>query len=94
MRGNLKVGRTVKVRDGKGVRGTVPQSIRLDAEDGVRLMFRPDAVYKNATVRVLCGEREIAKRRQMIFTPGEMAVIDLKKEIVKGLDADLTVEVG
>ncbi|MBQ9324528.1 MAG: FAD-dependent oxidoreductase [Clostridia bacterium] len=94
VRGNLKVGRTVKVRDGKGVRGTVPQSIRLDAEDGVRLMFRPDAVYKNATVRVLCGEREIAKRRQMIFTPGEMAVIDLKKEIVKGLDADLTVEVG
>ena len=94
VRGNLKSGKTVRVQDGKGVRGTVPQTLRTGTGENVRLMFRPDAVYKNAAVRVLCGDREVAKRKQMIFTPGEMAVVDLKADVVAGLDQDITVEVG
>ena len=86
-------GASVRVLDGKGVRGVVPQRIRLQGENSVdvQLMFRPDAVYKNATVVAECGGQVLAKKRAMIFTPGEMAVLPLKAEALKGVAGDITV---
>ena len=83
----------MRVLDGKGVRGVVPQRIRLQGENSVdvQLMFRPDAVYKNATVVAECGGQVLAKKRAMIFTPGEMAVLPLKAEALKGVAGDITV---
>ncbi|MBQ9307724.1 MAG: FAD-dependent oxidoreductase [Clostridia bacterium] len=82
---------TIRVLDGEGVRGTVPQKIRRGSTDEVRLMFRPAGVYKNASVVVTCGGKEIARKRAMIFTPGEMAVIPLPGNKVAALDGDITV---
>jgi len=42
---------------------------------------------------VKCGEKEIARKKAMIFTPGEMAVVKLKPEIVAGLDETVTVSI-
>ena len=86
-------GASVRVLDGKGVRGVVPQRIRLQGDNSVdvQLMFRPDAVYKNATVVAECGGQVLAKKRAMIFTPGEMAVLPLKAEALKGVAGDITV---
>ncbi len=81
----------IHVRDGEGVRGTVPQMIRKGTGDEVRLMFRPSGVFKNASVVVRCGSEEIARKRAMIFTPGEMAVIPLPGRKVQELDGDITV---
>ncbi len=92
-RGGLTPGVTVQVLDGDGVRGTVPQFIRKGASDSVDLMFRPSGVFRNATCVVTCGEREIARKKAMIFTPGEMAVVKLKPEVVAGLDAAVTVKI-
>ena len=86
-------GASVRVLDGKGVRGVVPQRIRLQGDNSVdvQLMFRPDAVYKNAAVVAECGGQVLAKKRAMIFTPGEMAVLPLKAEALKGVAGDITV---
>ncbi len=93
VKGELAKAETIAVRDGSGVRGTVPQFIRKGVEDSVDLMFRPSGVFRNATCVVKCGEKEIARKKAMIFTPGEMAVVKLKPEIVAGLDETVTVSI-
>ena len=93
VRGELAKAETIKVVDGDGVRGTVPQFIRKGVNEGVDLMFRPSGVFRNATCVVKCGEREIARKKAMIFTPGEMAVVKLKPEIVASLNETVTVSI-
>ena len=93
MRGELAKAETIAVKDGDGVRGTVPQFIRKGVNEGVDLMFRPSGVFRNATCVVRSGEKEIARKKAMIFTPGEMAVVKLKPEIVAGLDETVTVSI-
>ena len=73
------------VQDGPGVRGTVPQKISASPCDDVPLMFRPSDVFRNACAVVECGGTEVLRRKAMIFTPGEMAVLTLKKEIFSTL---------
>ncbi len=83
-----------QVKDGDGVRGVVPQRVHLsgEASQSVDLMFRPSGVFKNATVVVRSGDKEIARKKSPIFTPGEMVVVTLKPEVVAVLDgSDITV---
>lgn len=79
-----------RVLDGDGVRGVVPQRIHLsgDKAEAVDLMFRPSGVFKGATVVVRSGDKEIARKKAPIFTPGEMAVVTLKKDVVAALNGD------
>ena len=93
VKGELEKAEMIAVKDGNGVRGTVPQFIRKGVKKDVDLMFRPSGVFRNATCIVKCGEREIARKKALIFTPGEMAVVKLKPEIVEGLDDTVTVTI-
>lgn len=91
-------GKRIAVKDGNGVRGVVPQQLRLHegtAEcEAVQLMFRPAGVVENATIRVLDGEMEVLKVKKRILTPGEMADVWLKSEVLRSLSgADLTVTI-
>ena len=94
--GKKRVGTYVSVKDGDGVRGVVPQKLLIpdgDAEN-VQIMFRPSGVYENAYIRVTDGEKELIKQKKRILTPGEMAELILKPEVVKGLSgADVTVSI-
>ena len=92
-RGQLAEGETLRVMDGDGVRGTVPQRIRRGAGQAVDLMFRPSGVFRKASCVVECNGREIARKNAPIFTPGEMAVVTLKPETVAALDGDVTVRI-
>ncbi|MBQ6175244.1 MAG: FAD-dependent oxidoreductase [Clostridia bacterium] len=89
LRGEKAEGLTVAVLDGDGVRGVVPQ--RLHPDGDVTLMFRPAGVVRNAAVTVKSGGRELARKRQMIFTPGEMVALTVKKEQLAGVTDDITV---
>ena len=98
-RGQAADAPTVRVLDGEGVRGVVPQRIRLtgSAAQDVNLMFRPSGVFRSAVCVVRSGDREIARKKAPIFTPGEMAVVTLKKDVVAALGADdvtVTIERG
>ena len=96
VQGKKRVGTYVSVKDGDGVRGVVPQKLLIpdgDAEN-VQIMFRPSGVYENAYIRVMDGEKELIKQKKRILTPGEMAELILKPEVVKGLSgADVTVSI-
>jgi len=91
-KGTLRKERTAAVADGDGVRGAVPQRIRLpeagETPAAVQVMFRPACVYENATVRVLDGDREIYKVKKRILAPGEMADITLKPELIQALSGE------
>ena len=96
VQGKKRVGTYVSVKDGDGVRGVVPQKLLIpDGEvESVQIMFRPAGVYENAYIRVTDGDRELIKQKKRILTPGEMAELILKPEVVKGLSgADVTVSI-
>lgn len=96
VQGKKRIGKYVSVKDGDGVRGVVPQKLLIpDGEvESVQIMFRPAGVYENAYIRVTDGEKELIKQKKRILTPGEMAELILKPEVVKGLSgADVTVSI-
>ena len=82
------------VCDGPGVRGTVPQRISAAPQEDVQLMFRPSDVFRNAAAVVECGDQEILRKRAMIYTPGEMAVLTINKDLFGTLtDQTITVRI-
>lgn len=94
VRGVRAEGSFLTVQDGPGVRGAVPQKIRLRAEEPVTLMFRPSGVFRNASAVVKYGEKELFRRKAMIFTPGEMVSYVLKPELFNGLEDSGTLTVS
>ncbi|MEG0047749.1 MAG: FAD-dependent oxidoreductase, partial [Clostridia bacterium] len=90
VQGKKREGKQVNLLDGNGVRGVVPQRLLVPNGEAqpVQVMFRPAAVYENATVRVLDGEREVLKQKKRILTPGEMAELTLGPEQVKALSGE------
>jgi len=93
VRSEKKPGLMLKVEDGAGVRGVVPQLIRLAPQEPVTLMFRPSGVFRNASAVISCGDKELMRLKAMIFTPGEMAAYSLKPELFAGLDGSLPLTV-
>jgi len=88
VRNETRRGSVIAVRDGEGVRGTVPQQIRSDTDQPVDLMFRPSAVFRNSSVVVESGAQELIRKKAMIFTPGEMALVTLRPEMLKNIGSD------
>lgn len=84
--GKADESRFVQVLDGEGVRGVVPQYIHKDCTRPVDLMFRPAAVYRNSSVVVESGGKELLRKKAMIFTPGEMALVTLDPEKIRDLE--------
>ena len=72
----------LEVQDGFGVRGVVPQKISSHPLGNVDLMFRPSSVFRSAAAVVECGGREIFRKKAPIYTPGEMAVLTIRKEVL------------
>ena len=88
VRDETRDGSLIAVKDGDGVRGTVPQLIRADTDQPVDLMFRPSAVFRNSSVVVESGGQELIRKKAMIFTPGEMALVTLQPDMLKNVGAD------
>ena len=89
-----QAGEMIPILDGEGVRGTVPQRIHSKPTGPIELMFRPAAVYRNAAAVVSCGDRELFRRKAMIFTPGEMAAYTLKPELFSNLPEGAAITVS
>ena len=77
------------VKDGPGVRGTVPQKISSCPQEDVPLMFRPTDVFRNACAVAECGGKELIRKKAMIYTPGEMASLTLKKDLFGSLSGSV-----
>lgn len=87
----------VQVLDGHGVRGVVPQRLNVQAleEKSVRFMFRPDRVYRGATVEIRQGDKVVVSKKHMILTPGEMVVAELSQKHLENLatNENITVQI-
>ena len=85
------------VKEGAGVRGAVPQRVDIpkgEIKDPVKLMFRPDKVYKNQFLTLRAGSRVLSSRRVVILTPGEMAETTLTPAMLEALrKEELTLEI-
>lgn len=72
---------SVQVKNGRGVRGLVPQVLRQGfCQDELTLSFRPDAIYRKAQIVVSFAGKQLLKQRKQIMTPGEMAAIVIRPE--------------
>lgn len=71
---------SIRVADGAGVRGVVPQSVCMGrVADDVTLMFRLTSVFRDASVVVHIDGDEVVRRKHRILTPGEMVSLTLTK---------------
>lgn len=77
----------INILDGEGVRGAVPQLIRKKASDNIDIMFRPSAVYRNASAVAESEGKVICRKKASIYTPGEMAVLTLKGQDLSNISA-------
>ena len=75
----------IRVEDGFGVRGTVPQRLSLAAlQEPVKLNFRPAGVFKNVRLVVEADGVPVQQSKRRILTPGEMASVTLKPQELAG----------
>ncbi len=82
-KGERRTGREIPVKDGKGVRGVVPQKLLLSEDcTGVDLMFRPDQVYRDHYLTVYADGKPLSSLKKMILTPGEMVVQPLNEKML------------
>ena len=97
VQGKEHTGRLIAVKDGAGVRGAVPQQIRLEkgAEHApIDIMFRPDRVYQNQYIVVKADGKAVFAQKKMICTPGEMADITLNAKQLAACEDAQTLEVS
>lgn len=86
----------IALEDGNGVRGAVPQHININSSENeeIQIMFRVSKVFKNVRISVKNGDTEIYSMKKRIMTPGEMADIRLKSDIVSSLkDESLRIDI-
>ena len=82
-KGERRTGREIPVKDGKGVRGVVPQKLLLSDDcTGVDLMFRPDQVYRDHYLTVYADGKVLSSVKKMILTPGEMVVQAMNEKML------------
>ncbi|MDR2647010.1 MAG: FAD-dependent oxidoreductase [Oscillospiraceae bacterium] len=95
VQGKRATGGEVTTQGINGVRYVVPQRVGRAQSEAVKLYFRVGQVYKNACVRVRCGDTILAQKKRPRLAPGEMEDFLIKPDQLASLphDAVLTVEV-
>ncbi len=84
----------IKTKGINGVRYIVPQKVNIKNDGDVKLYFRVGQVYKNAKIVVKYNGEEIISKKRPRLAPGEMENVILKNEMLKGFEADGTVEIS
>lgn len=85
IKGLLKEGKMITVKAGNGIRYVVPQIVNYEnIDDKVKFHMRPTGVYKNGYVKVKLGDKEILSKKMQRLTPGEMVLIEIKKDKIIG----------
>lgn len=79
-------GRAIRVLDGPGVRGAVPQRIMMPPHsdpEPLDIMFRPTQVFSGCWLTVKADDQVLLSQRKMILTPGEMTVTRLTADMLR-----------
>ncbi len=84
-------GEKIDVQKGKGLLYVLPQKLNVTDGEKVKLFFRVNGVYKNPTVKVWAGDKEIYSKKKSVVAPGEMETVLLKPELFQNLKENITV---
>ena len=88
-------GPVIKIRNGNGVRYTVPSFVRVnELSDDLVIRFRSGNVYKDSYIKVLFDGETNSSRRKPIITPGEMEQVILKKEDLEESPSEILIEIA
>lgn len=85
----------LRVEAKNGVRYTVPVTIRPGKmADKAPLRFRVDNVYRDKCITVTVGNKQVARLRRRILTPGEMETVPMRSEWLQNAAPGDTVTVA
>ena len=88
-------GPVIKVKNGAGVRYTVPSTVRTSELDGdLVIRFRSGGVYRDSYIDVLFDGVNKMHRRKPIITPGEMEQVILKKEDLEAAPSEILISIA
>ena len=89
--GKRSQGKTIEVKTGYGVRYTVPCRINVEnAGELTHIRFRVSGVYKNVSIVIKSGDKELLRKKSMILVPSEMVDLLLKKSKLKESGEEMT----
>jgi len=88
-------GPVIQVKNGAGVRYTVPSTVRTSELDGdLVIRFRSGGVYRDSYIDVLFDGGTKMHRRKPIITPGEMEQVILKKEDLEAAPSEILISIA
>ena len=88
-------GPVIQVKNGAGVRYTVPSTVRTSELDGdLVIRFRSGGVYRDSYIDVLFDGVNKMHRRKPIITPGEMEQVILKKEDLEAAPSEILISIA
>ena len=71
----------VYIKAGDGISYTLPQYINPDTmQDEAIIRFRVNNIYQKRVLKLLVDGKEVVKKRKLVYAPGEMENMILKKE--------------
>lgn len=85
-KGKSKNAKYISTKADKGVRYIVPQNIKSNTDQDVKLYFRVTDVFKGAKIVVTCGDKVLYSKKKPKLCPGEMENVLIKAEEIHGLD--------
>ena len=92
--GKASEGPVILVKNGAGVRYTVPSSVRTSELEGdLIIRFRSGGVYRDSYIDVLFDGVSKIHRRKPIITPGEMEQVILKNEDLEQAPSEILIRI-
>ena len=92
--GKASEGPVILLKNGTGVRYTVPSTVRLSELEGdLVVRFRSGGVYRDSYIDVLFDGVSKIHRRKPIITPGEMEQVILKKEDLDPAPSEILIRI-
>ena len=76
---------------GDGIRYTVPNTFHKEGNSDIHIKFRVTGVYKNKSIVVKSGEKELLRRKAMVLIPSEMQDVLLKENVLRMAEEDVTI---
>ncbi len=81
----------IDIENGKNISYVVPQKLDKDAKGNVKLFFRTTNVFRDCTIKVVCGKKALLERKKKIVVPGEIESLLLTEAKIAEIDGNLEV---
>ncbi len=89
--GKRRGGKEIRVRAGEGISYALPQRLRLEDAEDVKLFFRVNGVRKGVRVVISAGGKTLLSQKKIAVAPGEMEKVILRAVLLREVAEDIEV---